>query len=159
MTRTRLVRIAVVGALAVGASMTALAVPLLASAASTRYEAESATLSHAAVANNHTGFSGTGFVDYENATGGFVEFQVPAAEAGDVTLTFRFANGTTTNRPMAIAVNGTTVAAAQAFGGTGNWDTWKTVTVTATLNAGTNTVRATATTANGGPNVDSLTTS
>ncbi|OLB64711.1 MAG: hypothetical protein AUI10_09965 [Actinobacteria bacterium 13_2_20CM_2_72_6] len=111
------------------------------------------------MATNHTGFTGTGFVDYTNVTGGFVEWTVNATTAGPATLTFRFANGTTTNRPMAIAVNGTTVAAAQAFGGTGNWDTWKTVTVTATLNAGTNTVRATATTANGGPNVDSLTTS
>ena len=124
----------------------------------TTYEAENATLSQATVATNHTGFSGTGFVDYINTTGGSIEWTVNAT-AGTTTLTFRFANGTTTNRPLAISVNGNTVASALAFGGTGNWDTWKTVTVTATLNAGTNTVRATATTANGGPNVDYLRTS
>jgi hypothetical protein len=125
----------------------------------TTYEAENATLSQAAVASNHTGFSGTGFVDYANMTGGSIEWTVTAAAAGTTTLTFRFANGTTANRPLAIVVNGSTVAPALAFGGTGNWDTWKTVTVTATLNAGPNTVRATATTATGGPNVDYLATS
>jgi hypothetical protein len=111
------------------------------------------------VATNHTGFTGTGFVDYANVTGGFIEWKVTATAPGTATLTFRFANGTTTNRPMGIAVNGTTVVAAQAFGGTGNWDTWKTVTVTANLNAGDNTVRATATSSTGGPNVDNLTVS
>jgi len=122
----------------------------------TTYEAENATLSQATVATNHTGFTGTGFVDYANLTGSYVEFTVTAASAGTATLTFRYANGTTTNRPMAIAVNGSTVAAAQAFGGTGTWDTWKTATLTVTLAAGTNKIRATATTANGGPNVDNL---
>ncbi|OLB73797.1 MAG: hypothetical protein AUI14_25245 [Actinobacteria bacterium 13_2_20CM_2_71_6] len=125
----------------------------------TTYEAESATLSQAVVATNHTGFSGTGFVDYNNVAGSFVEWTVNATSAGTATLTFRFANGTTTNRPMAVTVNGTTVASALAFGGTTNWDTWKTVSVTATLNAGTNTVRATANAATGGPNVDNLTVS
>jgi len=155
MTRRRLVRFAVVGALAVGASVTALAVPLLASAASTSYEAESATLSHATVANNHTGFTGTGFVDYDNAAGGYVEFQVSATAAGDATLTFRFANGTTTARAVDVSVNGG-AATSVSFAGTGSWNTWKTLDVPATLVAGTNTVRATATGSTGGPNLDSL---
>src|SRR5256714_4672179 len=125
MTRRRLVRFAVVGALAVGASVTALAVPLLASAASTSYEAESATLSHATVANNHTGFTGTGFVDYENAPGGFVEFSVTAAEAGDPTLTFRFANGTSPTRAVDITVNGGATTSV-SLPGTRSWNPWKT---------------------------------
>src|SRR5256714_9068480 len=156
MTRRRLVRFAVVGALAVGASVTALAVPLLASAASTSYEAESATLSHATVANNHTGFTGTGFVDYDNAAGGYVEFQVSATAAGDATLTFRFANGTTTARAVDVSVNGG-AATSVSFAGTGSWNTWKPLDVPATLVAGTNTVRATGTGTSGGPNLDSLT--
>jgi unsaturated rhamnogalacturonyl hydrolase len=41
--------------------------------------------------------------------------------------------------------------------GTGGWATWKTVAVSAALAAGTNKVRATATTAAGGANLDSLT--
>jgi hypothetical protein len=130
-----------------------------AAAASTRYEAETATISRGVVESNHTGFTGTGFVNYNNVTGSYVEWSVSAAAAGTATLTVRFANGTTTNRPMTVTVNGAAVATGLAFGGTGNWDTWKDATVSATLVAGTNTVRATATTANGGPNVDSLSVS
>jgi len=43
-----------------------------------------------------------------------------------------------------------------AFNPTGNWDTWANQTFSANLVAGTNKIRATATTANGGPNVDRL---
>ena len=58
---------------------------------------------------------------------------------------------------MDIAVNGTVVAAKHAFNGTGTWDTWSTASVSVPLKAGTNTVRVTGTTANGGPNVDKIT--
>jgi unsaturated rhamnogalacturonyl hydrolase len=125
-------------------------------AASVSYQAEDAVLSQASVAGNHTGYTGTGFVDYDNTTGGYVEFTVTADQAGAATLAFRFANGTSTNRPMDIAVNGTVVSAGHAFPGTGAWTTWATASVAATLNAGANTVRATGTTANGGPNLDAL---
>jgi unsaturated rhamnogalacturonyl hydrolase len=128
-----------------------------ASAAPTRYEAEDAVISQGTVASDHTGYTGTGFVDYTNVSGSYVEFTVDAAQAGSTTLAFRFANGTTANRPMDISVNGTTVAAGVAFPGTGAWTSWQSKSVTADLAAGGNVVRATATTANGGPNLDSLT--
>ncbi|MEV0199874.1 cellulase family glycosylhydrolase [Nonomuraea sp. NPDC050691] len=120
------------------------------------HQAESATISQGVVESNHTGYTGTGFVNYDNATGSYVEFTVNAATAGPRSLSFRFANGTTVNRPMSITVNGT-AATTGDFPGTGAWTTWQDATVTATLNAGANTVRATATTANGGPNLDRLT--
>jgi hypothetical protein len=143
-----------VGLLAVAAA--AAAVPGPAAGASTRYEAEDATVFEGTVATNHTGYSGTGFVDYANVTGSSVEWTVTAAVAGTATLAIRYANGTTTNRPMDVAVNGTVVAAGLAFAGTGSWDTWQTASVTAAAPAGVTTVRATATTSNGGPNVDYL---
>ncbi|MFC3764387.1 cellulase family glycosylhydrolase [Tenggerimyces flavus] len=124
--------------------------------AAARYEAESATISQGLVESNHAGFSGTGFVNYDNVTGSSVQFQVTAAQAGAAILTFGFANGTPTNRPMNIIVNGTTVAGAKPFQGTGAWTNWQQTAVNANLTAGTNTVRAVATTANGGPNVDYL---
>lgn len=127
-----------------------------ASAASTRYEAENATISQGTVATDHTGYSGAGFVDYANTTGSYVQFTVDAAAAGPAGVTLRYANGTTTNRPMDIAVNGAVAVTGQAFDGTGSWDTWASTTVTLDLAAGTNTVRLTATTSNGGPNVDYL---
>jgi Alpha galactosidase A/Alpha galactosidase C-terminal beta sandwich domain/Carbohydrate binding module (family 35) len=121
-----------------------------------RYQAENATITPGTVDNNHVGFTGTGFANPDNVAGSFVEWTVNAESAGSQSLRIRYANGTTTNRPMDISVNGTVVATNVAFNGTGNWDTWATSTVTANLNAGSNTVRATATTATGGPNVDYL---
>jgi endo-1,4-beta-D-glucanase Y len=142
--------------IAAGAALIlALAPAVPAEAATTTYQAENATLSQAAVFTNHTGYTGTGFVDYTNVSGSYVQFTVTAATAGNATLDLRFANGTTTNRPMDISVNGTVRSAGLAFAGTGNWDTWQTKTVTVPVNAGANTIRATATTAAGGPNLDS----
>jgi unsaturated rhamnogalacturonyl hydrolase len=141
--------------LAAGVSVAVLAPA--ASAASIRYEAESATISNGAVASNHTGYTGTGFVDFVNQVGSYVEFSVPATAAQNVTLSFRYANGTSTDRPMSLAVNGTVLAASLSFPGTGSWTTWQTKTASVGLTAGTDTIRVTATTANGGPNLDSLT--
>jgi hypothetical protein len=122
----------------------------------TRYEAENATIAAGVVESNHAGHSGTGFVNYDNAVGSAVEFAVTAASAGAATLRFRYANGTTVNRPMDIAVNGAVVKAGLPFPGSGAWTTWQTITLPVTLAAGANSVKATATTANGGPNLDYL---
>ena len=120
---------------------TVMSVTQPAAAAPTRYEAESATISQGVAESNHAGFSGTGFVNLDNVAGSHVEFSVNAATAGNGTLSIRFANGTTADRPMDIAVNGSPAIVAQAFPGTGAWTTWETVTVTAPFGAGANTVR------------------
>jgi rhamnogalacturonyl hydrolase YesR len=127
------------------------------SAAGQPLQAENATISQGVVATNHQGFTGTGFVDYANLVGGYVEFTVDSPQARTATLGFRFANGSTANRPMDLTINGSLVADAVAFNPTTNWDTWATVTITVNLAAGTSKVRATATTTSGGPNLDSLT--
>jgi len=129
---------------------------LPARAATTRYEAENATISQGVVESNHLGFTGTGFVNYDNLVGSYVEWTVTAAAAGSASLAIRYSNGTTTNRPMDVTVNGALVGNDVAFTSTTNWDTWATRSITASLNAGSNTVRATATTVNGGPNADYL---
>jgi hypothetical protein len=120
------------------------------------HQAEDATLSKATVKSDHKAYTGTGFVDYDNVAGGYVEWTVTAPAAGTAALTFRYANGTTTNRPLDIRVNGAVVAKGLAFNNTLSWDEWDTRTVVAALTAGTNTVRATATTSAGGPNLDHL---
>ncbi|WP_285706649.1 PQQ-dependent sugar dehydrogenase [Microtetraspora sp. NBRC 16547] len=122
------------------------------------YQAEDAMLSQATIATNHTGYTGTGFVDYVNTIGGYIQWNVNAATAGAASLTLRYANGTTVDRPLDITVNGVSVGS-RSYPATGNWDTWADDTFTANLNAGANTIRATATTVNGGPNVDKLTVS
>ncbi len=120
------------------------------------YQAESATISNGVVATNHTGYTGTGFVDSTNAIGAFVEFTVTSSAAASATVTIRYANGTTTNRPSSVLVNGTSVNSALAFNATTNWDTWANQTQAVTLNAGSNTFRLTATTANGCANLDKI---
>ncbi|WP_431900319.1 glycosyl hydrolase family 28 protein [Nonomuraea sp. bgisy101] len=117
----------------------------------TRYEAENATISQGAVESNHAGFSGTGFVNGDNVAGSYTEWTVSGV-AGAATLRVRYANGTTTSRPATIAVNGSTVT--RDFPGTGAWSTWVTASLPVTLNAGSNAIRITATTANGNPNLD-----
>jgi glucose/arabinose dehydrogenase len=120
-------------------------------------QAENATIAQGVVESNHPGFTGTGFVNYDNVVGSFVEFaNVNSAVAGAASLTFRFANGTTTDRPMSVTVNGAVVVASQSFPGTGAWENWQEISLNAPLRAGNNTIRATATTANGGPNLDRL---
>jgi hypothetical protein len=123
---------------------------------STRYEAEKAFLSGAVVATNRAGFTGTGFADYINPTGDFVEWTVNGSSAKTFSLSIRYANGGTTSRPLKIIVNGVTVNAGLAFPPTGSWLTWKTVTFKAALKAGgNNKVRAVAIGASGA-NLDNL---
>ena len=101
-----------------------------------------------------TRYSGTGFVNTANASGSYVEWTVSAAQAGSTTLGFRYSNGTGADRPMDISVNGTVVASGVSFPATADWNTWATKPLTDTLAAGSNTIRATATTAGGDPNLD-----
>jgi hypothetical protein len=101
------------------------------------------------------GYTGTDYADYQNASNDYVQWTVNVGKAGTYTLAFRYANGGAGNRPLAIAVNGTTINGSLAFPATANWSTWNTVSLMATLNAGNNTVRATATGQSGG-NIDYL---
>ncbi|GGZ29337.1 carbohydrate-binding protein [Streptomyces poonensis] len=127
-----------------------------AQAATTRYEAESSpAVCTGAIETEWAGYSGSGFCNATNATGAYAQFTVNAPAAGTATLRLRFANGTTTARPAALIVNGTTVQT-PSFEGTGAWTTWVTKTLTVQLNAGSNTVRLNPTTSAGLPNVDYL---
>lgn len=121
----------------------------------TLYEAESATLVKAVVSSTSSGYSGTGYADYDSLVGAYVEFAVQAEQAGEADLIFRYANGSTVDRPMDVAVNGVKVGS-RPFSPSTDWATWRSTTVRAALRAGANTIRATTTTANG-PNLDKVT--
>jgi lysophospholipase L1-like esterase len=128
----------------------------VAAAASTRYEAEAAPATCAGtIDSNHTGFSGTGFCNADNAIGAAAQFTVNASAAGTATLGIRFANGTTTVRPADVVVNGSRVAGV-SFEGTGAWTTWVTKTLTLSVNSGSNTIRFSPTAADGLANIDYL---
>jgi hypothetical protein len=118
-------------------------------------EAEQAVLNGPVVASNHAGFTGSGFADYINPSGDYIEWTVNAATAGSFSLKFRYANGSTANRPLQLTVNGSTVNANLAFNVTGDWATWLVSSATANLVQGTNKIRLTAT-GSSGPNTDNL---
>jgi rhamnogalacturonan endolyase len=127
----------------------------VAAAAATRYEAESAPATcDGVIESNHTGYSGSGFCNANNAVGAAAQFTVTAPAAGSATIAVRYANGTTGNRPADVLVNGSVAHAASAFDATGAWTTWATKTITASLNEGSNTIRLSPTTANGLANID-----
>lgn len=105
----------------------------------------------------NAGWTGTGYVNSGNAVGAFTEVTVNVPTAGSYMIDFRYANGTATDRPADLRINGAVVQAGVSFIGTGAWTTWDDVVVTKTLNAGNNTIRLTATTANGCANLDKVT--
>lgn len=119
------------------------------------YQAEQATISGAVVVTNVPAFTGTGYVDYQNASNDFVEWKVTPTTSGQYRLHFRYALGVPGNRPLRITIDGVEVAAALDFPTTGAWwhNAWSTIDVT--LTAGTRRVRATAIGQNG-PNIDGL---
>lgn len=117
-------------------------------------EAEDAFLSGPIVASNQAGYTGTGFADYQNASGDYVLWFGPVPAAGSYKLTFRYAlAGTATN--LDLRINSSPVNSALAFPSTSSWTTWSTVSLNTVLNAGSNTIRLAAT-GSGGPNIDNL---
>nr|MDP9125897.1 carbohydrate-binding protein [Pseudomonadota bacterium] len=123
-------------------------------------EAENGTLSGGAVvATDHTGYTGTGFVGgFTDANKGNAQaaFSVSAAQAGNYSLTMRYANGTGSVHSLTILVDGVSAGSA-GFPATAGWDTWGTQVSTLTLAAGTHTIAYKYTTADtGNINLDAL---
>ena len=65
-------------------------------------------------------------------------------------------NGSATDRPLKLLVDGNVAAARLSFGPTGSWRTWKTATQTVLLSAGRHAVVLASDGLNG-PNLDALT--
>jgi uncharacterized delta-60 repeat protein len=119
-------------------------------------QAEHARLSGATVSDRHAGYTGDGYVEFEQPRGGFIEWTVRSPSTGARRLEFRYANGTRFPRTMQVAVNGRTVVPRLDFPPSGSWTSWRTVAVDVPLTAGVNTIRLVGHRF-AGPNVDSLT--
>ena len=131
-------------------------VPLASDPQSITLQAETAKLSGGTIAaHDNAGYTGTGYADYAGINSS-VQWTFTRAAAGQVTLVFRYANGSNANRPLSITVNGTTIGTLTCAP-TGSWTTWTNASINASLLEGTYTVTAVATTNAGGGNVDSLT--
>ncbi|MFC5530496.1 TIM-barrel domain-containing protein [Cohnella yongneupensis] len=108
-------------------------------------EAEDASLSGdttstmATVNTNHTGYSGTGFVDNIDTDGAAVTFYADTIAGGDHTLALRYANSTGSAKTMSIFVNGQRVKQT-SLANLANWNTWATQSETVPLAAGRNAI-------------------
>jgi hypothetical protein len=127
-----------------------------ASALTTSYQAENAfDIEEGVVENINAGYTGTGYVNVDNAIDSRIWNIVSSPVAGPVTLRVRYANGTTTARPIQISANGTN-GPVLSGAPTGSWSTWTTAAGTVNLLAGNNDVFFQSTVASGLPNIDSF---
>lgn len=122
---------------------------------SERIEAEDANYNGAIFDKTHSGYSGNGFVDYQNKFGDYIQWTVYAHSAGRHSIAFRYALGTNEDRPLEIAVNGEIIKSSLSFPPTGGWNIWNTAGTTATLKKGYNKIRATAI-GKSGANIDCI---
>ena len=119
------------------------------------FEAEDAGRNGPSVAKNNGGFTGKGFIDFQGPSGESLKWLIQTKTAGECTLSFRYALAGG-NRPLQLKINGKVIAKALPFSSTGGWTTWKTLTATGSLKAGTNDIRLEST-GSSGPNIDNLT--
>ena len=118
-------------------------------------QAEDAYLDNAEVESEHSGYTGSGYVNTENEAGPYIEWAFNASTAGNADFIFTYANSGD-SRQMELTVNGNTVVSSLDFPDTGGWDNWSTVSVAVSLISGRNTLRLTSLGSEGGPNLDKL---
>jgi hypothetical protein len=112
-------------------------------------EAENASLSGAVKANTFTGYTGSGYVDFQNASGDYVDAMITVPVTTVYTLEYRYANGGAADCPLEISSNSTLAYAGLGFPPTGGWTNWSTTSVRIFLRAGDNHIRARAIGSNG----------
>lgn len=122
---------------------------------SNKLEAENAFYQGAQVARNQPGFSGTGFVDYQNKSSDFIEWDAKVTVPGTYTLGVTFSNGSTSGRPLQFSLDGQPLARLD-FMPSFSWQSWAFMNGPAVyLKPGVHKIRATAVGASG-PNIDYL---
>jgi pectinesterase len=107
------------------------------------------------VDTKHAGYTGTGFIDTENAVGAAIDWSISAASAKNYVVQIRFGNGGASARRATLVVNDNQIKTLD-FPTNNNWAQWQTISVDAPLKAGTNVIKLVAETADGLANIDSL---
>ncbi|QUL57848.1 discoidin domain-containing protein [Paenibacillus tritici] len=114
--------------------------PSATSAPAGSYEAEAAALSGGAKVNtDHSGYSGTGFVDGYLTQGPNTTFTVSVSAAGTRNVTLKYANASGSDKTLSIYVNGVKLRQT-TLPNLANWDTWSTKAEALPLNSGSNTI-------------------
>lgn len=125
---------------------------------SVSFEAEAATLEGGVVAGtDNGGYTGSGYADYPGGTGVGVRivWTVNSESAGNRTMSFRYANGGGSARPLHLVVNGGAPVLLN-FDPTGAWNSWVMQVASALLNAGDNTIELRASAGSVGANIDRM---
>ncbi len=104
----------------------------------------------------NAGYKGTSYINVDNAIGSSISFNVTATNNGNATISFRYANGGTGDRPAQIDLNGITLANTLSFPVTTDFATWSTVELILPLVKGTNIVKLSSTTVDGMANIDQI---
>jgi hypothetical protein len=122
------------------------------------YQAEDAPYSdRAPIETQHAGFTGSGYVNPDNAAGPFLNWYVEAPTAGIATLDIRYANGSSSARQGHLTASSGVVNPSLSFPPTGAWTSWSTVRVSVPFNAGGNDLNLQGINAAGLPNLDKIT--
>jgi hypothetical protein len=100
------------------------------------YEAETARLHDAQVASDHPGYTGTGFVAALDTPGASITWPVDLREPQNVSLVFRFGNGSGQIARRHVSVDGNPVGEV-SFAFLTNWNSWSSdAYIATTLGAG-----------------------
>lgn len=108
--------------------------------------------------NSYSGADGGYYINLSNATAKGVNYRITVPSAGTYSFVWRYANGGSNVATTArLLVNGSTAVSSVSFPKTSAWTAWTTTAaVTATLAAGTNTVRIETTSSTEFANIDWL---
>lgn len=120
------------------------------------FEAEDATWSdNSVVESEHSGFSGTGYVNTPNDLGEYITFSVTVDETKEYSFNLTYANGSSADRQFDVVVNDVNVLTNQSCSTVG-WTTYADASFNLTLNEGVNNIKIVATTVGGLANIDKL---
>jgi hypothetical protein len=119
-------------------------------------EAEDQVWEWAMVESEHPGFTGLGYVNFDNAPGGWLEFTISVPSDSNYYLIFTYAHGADGNRVCRVEIDGALAKERLDFVPTGGWTTYTQKGMEYTLSAGEHVIRLTGTEIDGGPNFDSL---
>ncbi len=122
---------------------------------STIYEAEEAVLFGVSKSSIWYGYTGTAFGDFINPYNDYIEWSVNAPSTGNYQLDFRYALGSSLDRPLELKVNNIIIKPSLSFPNTSAWTNWNITSLTTNLNVGNNLIRLTAIGLSG-PNMDHL---
>lgn len=117
-------------------------------------EAEDACAFDGVIESDHPGYNGTGYINAPNVIDGSITTSVTTQSAGEAIISFRYANGSTNDRPGVLTINGAEIPGTLSFVPTEGWSNWSTLDIPIQLIQGNNLITLKSTVAEGLPNVD-----